>query len=142
MKSSITGATITDAQRAKVAYTGIGRLRQELQDVIDSDCVATCSPDVKVHLAKAMGELLSAQFATGATPTEQQFADAARSLAEVTFGPNSTEGTVGIGKDRLHVYVFGKSFRKRQVANWNGIPVTWHLGAGRPNTSRTPALTK
>lgn len=130
----------TKKQNAAVAYTAIGSLMRQLQEIRDSHTIQACveAETVTLFINKAMSELFEAQVHTGHRPNDQVFAKAATSLAEVLFTPGRPEGTIGHDGFALHVYIYGKTFRKfTQFATWESIPVVWHFGVSRPKAIRT-----
>lgn len=60
---------------------------------------------------------------------------AAKSLHKHLFGRSdySHEGDIGMGLDKLHVYI--RAGKKRwpgpTPSHWEGLPIIWHFGVGQ-----------
>ena len=47
------------------------------------------------------------------------------------LGLSRRDGSVGIGMDNIHVYIFN-DVKKPPVTVWHGWPIVYHIGVGRP----------
>ncbi len=60
--------------------------------------------------------------------------ESASSLADmIQIGwPHNNLGHVGFSADSYHVYVYGRRWRGDRPETWDGLPVRWHVGIGKP----------
>lgn len=59
---------------------------------------------------------------------------AADEFRTILFGPRvglDDLGFVGVGTDKLHVYIYAKTWPHQEVRTYDGIDVEYHLGVGK-----------
>jgi hypothetical protein len=63
------------------------------------------------------------------TPSKIALEEAAKLLAASLFGTARDLGTIGVGTDRIYVYVYGK-WPGERPREWMGHPVQWAVEIG------------